>query len=445
MDRESIEKFMEVTGENESVATQYLTLAEGNVENAILLMFEGNGPVGRDAPQIEEPEVRAPILPTQEVLVPSEPVCSFPRTSNNVFDRFRDFSVETRRQEEEMTRQVSGGISNPVLNKTKRLEDLFRPPYDILFMGSFSEARDHAKSINRWLLVNVQNSQEFSCQILNRDVWSDKQIKEIIKDHFVLWQVLSDSSDGRRYIDFYNVIEYPYLAVVDPRTGECMRSYNNITVDLLLTGLNDILSSQPSPDSSADSPNVEESHCEPSSSIERSVYLNSKDSGRKMKKSRILDQISTVGNHSRNGNSFGLNTSTGSSHTIRGKRSRIEIPEELGDSPSNEAAMPTKEDSVAKNSNTVPEAGSNKSEIPNGEPSLRLCLRLPSGGKEAVSMCANDTIEAFIKRIEEMGFPRSEHTYLILFPKTNVATLPSHTRLSDTILYPSNTVFITKV
>lgn len=87
-----------------------------------------------------------------------------------------------------MTRQVSGE-KIPSHCKTKRLEDLFRPPYDILFLGTFVEAREYAKSKNRWLLVNVQNPQEFACQMLNRDVWSDKQIKEIIKDHFVLWQV----------------------------------------------------------------------------------------------------------------------------------------------------------------------------------------------------------------------------------------------------------------
>lgn len=30
---------------------------------------------------------------------------------------------------------------------------------------------------------------------------------------------------------------------------------------------------------------------------------------------------------------------------------------------------------------------------PGDEPFLRLCLRLPSGAKETISMCATDTIE----------------------------------------------------
>lgn len=45
----------------------------------------------------------------------------------------------------------------------------------------------------------------------------------------------------------YDVYEYPYLAVIDPRTGECIKTYNHITVDILMSALNDMLSSHPSP------------------------------------------------------------------------------------------------------------------------------------------------------------------------------------------------------
>lgn len=66
---------------------------------------------------------------------------------------------------------------------------------------------------------------------------------------FFFNQVLCSTSDGRRYIDFYNVVAYPYLAIVDPRTGECMKTYNNITVDSLISDLNDMLSTHASPES----------------------------------------------------------------------------------------------------------------------------------------------------------------------------------------------------
>lgn len=46
----------------------------------------------------------------------------------------------------------------------------------------------------------------------------------------------------------YDVYEYPYLAVIDPRTGECVKTYNHVTVDILMSALNDMLSSHPSPE-----------------------------------------------------------------------------------------------------------------------------------------------------------------------------------------------------
>lgn len=61
---------------------------------AVTLMFE-EGQVPQVQAVDSEPEVRPPILPTQEILVDSEPMFSLPRLPN-AFDRFRDFALETR-------------------------------------------------------------------------------------------------------------------------------------------------------------------------------------------------------------------------------------------------------------------------------------------------------------------------------------------------------------
>ena len=37
--------------------------------------------------------------------------------------------------------------------------------------------------------MNVQDVREFSCQQLNRDVWSNEAVRNIIRERFVLWQV----------------------------------------------------------------------------------------------------------------------------------------------------------------------------------------------------------------------------------------------------------------
>ncbi len=51
------------------------------------------------------------------------------------------------------------------------------------------QARDAGKSQGKWLLVNIQNVQEFTCQALNRDIWSNAGVKALIKDNFIFWQV----------------------------------------------------------------------------------------------------------------------------------------------------------------------------------------------------------------------------------------------------------------
>lgn len=45
------------------------------------------------------------------------------------------------------------------------------------------------KTQGRWLMVNIQNVQEFACQALNRDIWSNSAVKALVKDNFVFWQV----------------------------------------------------------------------------------------------------------------------------------------------------------------------------------------------------------------------------------------------------------------
>lgn len=90
-----------------------------------------------------------------------------------------------------------------------------------------------------WLMVNIQNPQEFACQVLNRDVWSNSTVKSILKEHFIFWQVkwldqchfkqvikhllsiqsYNNTTEGQKYINFYNVATFPYVSIVDPRTG----------------------------------------------------------------------------------------------------------------------------------------------------------------------------------------------------------------------------------
>lgn len=58
--------------------------------------------------------------------------------------------------------------------------------------ASFSpQAKDCGQLENKWLMINIQNVQDFACQCLNRDVWSNEAVKNLIREHFIFWQVHS--------------------------------------------------------------------------------------------------------------------------------------------------------------------------------------------------------------------------------------------------------------
>nr|XP_054770968.1 UBX domain-containing protein 7-like [Lytechinus pictus] len=120
-------------------------------------------------------------------------------------------------------------IHNPKSSSKKRtLEDLFRPPLDLMHKGTFVTAREAGQVQGKWLMVNVQNVREFSCQQLNRDIWSDSTVKSIIRESFIFWQVYHDSEEGQQYMRFYKVTEFPYVSILDPRTGEQMATWHRI-------------------------------------------------------------------------------------------------------------------------------------------------------------------------------------------------------------------------
>jgi hypothetical protein len=92
----------------------------------------------------------------------------------------------------------------------------------------------------KWILVNIQDTTEFASQRLNRDTWSNPELKSIIKESFIFWQVrldaqlqdsnpfqrYFDSAEGGRYCTFYPAASVkPHIAIIDPRTGELMKHW----------------------------------------------------------------------------------------------------------------------------------------------------------------------------------------------------------------------------
>ena len=70
-----------------------------------------------------------------------------------------------------------------------RLSDMFAAPNHLMHRaGGFQGARTMAKDTKRWLLVNIQRDAEFASHALNRDVWRDELVENLIREGFIFWQ-----------------------------------------------------------------------------------------------------------------------------------------------------------------------------------------------------------------------------------------------------------------
>ncbi|XP_040171165.1 UBX domain-containing protein 2 [Anopheles arabiensis] len=246
--KENVKALVEITGLKEDQATNLLTAYNGNLEGAINAFYEnpegilnpepavviddddsGSGPSSAPSGRAalvhdDDDNVRAPIPRKTEILLPQIEMnrarIGKRRAAIITEVPFRNFELEGRIQEQMLMQQDQG----PSAKKVTRLEALFMPPFDILFSGGFDQAQRHGNSVDRWLLVNLQDDLNFSCQTLNRDLWSDARLKEFMRHHLVFWQQSNKTTDGAKFKTFYKVRSEPYIGMIDPRTGEEVRN-----------------------------------------------------------------------------------------------------------------------------------------------------------------------------------------------------------------------------
>ncbi|PSN64834.1 hypothetical protein BS50DRAFT_589302 [Corynespora cassiicola Philippines] len=146
-------------------------------------------------------------------------------TQNSVWDDSASSSARRRALE-----TATGGASEQS-SKMNMLAELFRPPFELMFQGTWDKARDDGKEEEKWLLVNIQDPAIFDCQRLNRDIWKNDDIKATVRENFIFLQYAKDDPRGQQYINYYfhardSSDAYPHIAIVDPRTGEQVKVWS---------------------------------------------------------------------------------------------------------------------------------------------------------------------------------------------------------------------------
>ncbi|CAI4038192.1 hypothetical protein SMKI_04G5320 [Saccharomyces mikatae IFO 1815] len=315
MSEEKINEFMAITGaDNAAIATQFIEMADGNLDTAISLFFENGGPsllssnntsapqnsasmapISADADadaqlaerlqreayqqQHEQDFVRPPDEARHEVLTESS---GFPTSYggiggrfeplhriNDMFDETRPEGIFNQRLDDTNTNTYINDdssdsfesseeneddeyeyVEEPVIeldedgnikeytklvrkpkfiSKEQKLALLFKPPFSIMSKLDLDQAKQKARIKQKWIMINIQDSGIFQCQALNRDLWSSRPVKTIVRDNFIFLQYQYESRNAQPYLQFYhlnNKDDLPHIAILDPITGERVKQWN---------------------------------------------------------------------------------------------------------------------------------------------------------------------------------------------------------------------------
>jgi len=552
MDDDKIKEFCNITGAGAQVAEQLLQVCNGNLEMAINMHMEGvdvsagassSGGAGASTAEgqarssssgtqaggssrgrgggrgesadvdvesfgaDEEDGVRAPIPQRQDRMIsPGYEGYALTRANpsrariRSVFDGFRNFGSEQQRGSNGAS-SSNGGSSSTSRGKKRTLEELFKPPLDIMFKGDLQDARDSASAAKKWLLINIQDAGEFQCQVLNRDVWSNKAVKTVISEHFLFWQQYKESDEAQRFLTFYPNAgsEWPYVVVLDPRTGEKLVTWEkfdaNSFCDLVTSFLKhqtDFNGGPPSPKrpKSAE-PSGERSNGSGSGGSGGGDAVSSADGG--IIDADEDDQLAAAIKASlAESEAAKIHTNKGKPSTDDNDDDEVYSDLEFTDDensrdansvgPSTPRKAPAAADCVRPSSsaNTAPSAAQGRDETdPSGEktkavarpesgggrleasgedssssweehlgdpsdPKSSIMIRFPDGQREAKNIPSSSTFMAITKYVTSRGFALDSHEIVTNFPRRILTDMDETKTLKDLGLFPQETVFVQK-
>ncbi|XP_057777777.1 plant UBX domain-containing protein 7-like [Salvia miltiorrhiza] len=201
--------------------------------------------------QVDGEDVRPPLPVKRDVLYDSPMLYSGSPGARDSSHAAHSV-VPFRNFEEEMKYpgvwETEGASSSSAVDRTQdNLASLYRPPFALMFHGPFEKAKDNARMQNKWLIVNMQSTKEFSSHTLNRDTWANEAIAQTIKTNFIFWQVYDDTEQGSKVCTYYKLDSIPVILVIDPITGQKMHAWRGmVQPEKLLEDLLPFMDSNPS-------------------------------------------------------------------------------------------------------------------------------------------------------------------------------------------------------
>ncbi|CRH00110.1 conserved Plasmodium protein, unknown function [Plasmodium relictum] len=203
----------------EETALYYLEMCNGNCKDALKLYYDING---RNNLENEEKDIEENQLKEYNDYNANQyndsiraPDKHFSQALIHDMDDSNFLLFNEINKKEKKTKIELGGT----------FEKLFSPPESLICSLSFEEVRKKSKKENKFILVNIQNS-EFDSMKLNRDIWNNDIIQQIIKDFFIFWLRYEYDQEALVFMSTYKVNKLPYICVLCKRTGRLLKVWN---------------------------------------------------------------------------------------------------------------------------------------------------------------------------------------------------------------------------
>lgn len=265
---DNIPLFISITNcSDANTAKHYLDMCNNDLNQSIQLFFDTSNGNNNDytAPMTFNTEVLNDFTDEPDVFIPEvqyggvggyyEDLRDDDESSLD-FEVSDDFNSSDQSDDSDVVEVDYNGNFITKETHEEKLKRMFSKPMDLIFNKGYdiTSLKLHAKRRNKWILINIQDINNFECMKLNRDIWSDPIIKCIIKEKFLFNQFDKTERAGREYLFLYPLnekvpgivrkkptriindgvvrdefgdrLELPVIGIIDPITGALMECWN---------------------------------------------------------------------------------------------------------------------------------------------------------------------------------------------------------------------------
>ncbi|KAF0981352.1 hypothetical protein FDP41_012612 [Naegleria fowleri] len=234
MEDDLLMSFLSVTGETDPESAQhYLEAANFDLQTAVELFFSNqhqpSSISSATTTKTTSDEIRSPIPQQASRLYDSfqhhHDYQGFGSSNYNYPPYMQNFNSYNQRGQNQQFQTASR-----LTNSSDEFSEMFRKP-QIVFKGTFDEAKQTAEMEGKWLIVEIQKDDVFDCHRMNRDTWGNELVQAVLTPFFILWQADEGTNQATFFKGRYQVFSYPYVCIIDPRTGENVKTWAGKFID----------------------------------------------------------------------------------------------------------------------------------------------------------------------------------------------------------------------